>query len=79
MNLRNIVWTLGFAYLFMAAILIAGLFFSAYFDVDKAAVFYVNRIGEANFEAILIAFMLPCGIATLWDMRNIMRREMKKV
>lgn len=68
------VYAFGLWCLVAYALIMAGTFYTAYFEDDRCIQVCTNKFGEADLEFVLIAVTLPLGLFSLikitWSRRE---------
>lgn len=59
----------GFGFLITGYVIMIYTFFIAYFS-NMTTIVYINKVGEANFETILLVFSIPIVIIFLNETRK---------
>jgi len=65
---KHFIATIGVACLFANTITLTYTFFSAYFHPSKSTTILINKLGEADIEAIMFPIVFILGLYSLYYM-----------
>ena len=78
-NLRNFVEFMVVGQMFGMFVLIYWVFVTAYFSPGKMTRIYVDLVGEANVEIVILSFFLVLFFGYVLYRANVFVKEVKKL